>query len=401
MPEFYTVSQINGYLENKLLADPFLKSIWLKGEIGNFKAHHSGHLYFSLQDEKSSLRCVMFSFHAASLSFLPHNGLEIFAKGKITVYPRDGNCQLVAAELIPVGAGNNQLALLELKEKLQKEGLFAALRKKPLPAVPEAVGAITSESGAAWQDIQKVSRARFPGIPLFLYPVLVQGENAAWEIAQAIRRANREKQVSVLLIGRGGGAREDLAAFDSEPVVRAIADSEIPVVSAVGHESDETLADLAADLRAATPSAAAALIFPDRAELASRLFAIRSRLSKQMQNKTEVGRHHLEMAKLRGKFNQPQDMLTDRYALLAQYRENLGRHTSRQAEIKRNQLALLMAKLGALDPLIVLHRGYAYVHKPDSRKPLLSAREVAVSETVAVVLAKGKLTCQVLAKEEE
>ncbi len=398
MPQYYTISQINGYLESKMTADPFLKTIWLKGEISNFKAHGSGHYYFSLQDKTSSLRCVMFHFYASALSFLPYNGLEVFAKGKVTVYSRDGNCQLVATEIIAAGTGDQQLALLELKEKLQEEGLFAVERKKALPLVPQAVGVITSASGAAWQDVQKVSRSRFPGIPLYLYPVLVQGENAAQSIAQAIAFANTQKKVDVLLIGRGGGAREDLAAFDTELVVRAIADSEIPVVSAVGHESDDTLADLAADCRAATPSVAAALIFPDRLELQQKIDSLQSRLLGQMQNKLDQANHYLQMAVLRGKFDQPQILLANSKQRLQEGKENLLQMEAAYLQKSQAQLALMAAKLGSLDPLTVLSRGYAYVHKKNEAKPLISPQEVEYDELIDVVLANGELQCRVTGK---
>ena len=258
----HSVSDVNRYLKDLLAGEPLLQGISVRGEISNFKQYPSGHCYFTLKDTNSALKCVMFRSRAQYLRFLPQNGMQVVAGGSIAVYERDGVYQLYVDNLIPEGTGDLALAFEQLKEKLAAEGLFDPARKQPLPAFPKKIGVVTSSAGAVLRDIYRVSKRRWPGIQLVLYPVQVQGEGAAEQIARGIDFFAEEYAVDVIIAGRGGGSMEDLWAFNEEPVVRAIAACPVPLISAVGHETDFTLADFAADVRAATPSQAAELAVP-------------------------------------------------------------------------------------------------------------------------------------------
>ncbi|HZW49322.1 MAG TPA: exodeoxyribonuclease VII large subunit, partial [Bacillota bacterium] len=265
--EHMSVSQLNQFVKSLLDEVPFLKDVWVEGEISNFKLQNSGHLYFSLKDAQSSIRCVMFSMKARMLRFRPDNAMKVLLRGSVSLYERDGQYQLYATQMEPLGMGSLALALEQMKQRLAAEGLFDANRKTALPFLPKRVGVVTSPTGAAFRDIVNVITRRCPGVEIILAPVLVQGPGAAEQIAEAIQLFNRNRLADVLIVGRGGGSLEELWAFNEEAVARAIADSQIPIVSAVGHETDFTIADFAADLRAPTPSAAAELVVPELAAL--------------------------------------------------------------------------------------------------------------------------------------
>ena len=314
----YSVSEVNLYLKECMDRDQRLCALFVRGEISNYKSYPSGHHYFSLKDEGGSIRCVLFRREAASLRFQPRNGMKVIAFGRITVFPRDGQYQLYCSELTPDGVGDLHVAFEQLKEKLYRAGLFDQAHKKPLPLYPGRIALVTSPAGAAVQDMLRILKARWPMAQVVLLPVRVQGEEAAGEIAAALYLANEKKLADLIITGRGGGSMEDLWAFNEEVVARAIFDSEIPVISAVGHEPDVTIADFVADLRAATPSNAAELAVPDQQEEREHLAQLRSRLEQGMDRELSGQRARLaRAAKSRA--------LTDPYAYLGDCRVALER----------------------------------------------------------------------------
>ncbi|MBC7346800.1 MAG: exodeoxyribonuclease VII large subunit [Clostridia bacterium] len=398
-PRILTVSALTAYLRELLAGDPLLGDVWVKGEIANFRHHSSGHMYFSLQDAGAILRCVMFRAQNGRLSFRPTDGLEVIARGRVAVYPRDGRYQLYVQEMWPGAAGSRFLALQQLKERLAREGFFAEERKRSLPFLPRRVGVVTSRDGAALRDIISVVRRRCPSVQLVVAPVLVQGPGAPQAIARAIHLMNAYGAVDVLLVGRGGGSNEDLAAFDSEEVARAIFHSRVPVVSAVGHETDYTIADLVADKRAPTPSAAAEMITPAAAELLSRLAGYRSRLEDACRRRLRWARERVELLAGRPCLARPESYL-DRYRqyvddvasdLERLFREHLAR--------RDREVNLLAVCLDNLSPLTVMGRGYSICRYQG--RAVRQAREVPSGAAVEVLLYRGRLSCRVEGKEEE
>ncbi|HAV20763.1 MAG TPA: exodeoxyribonuclease VII large subunit, partial [Firmicutes bacterium] len=275
----YSVSEITKYVKALVESDDFLAGVWVRGEISNFTLHSSGHMYFSLKDEASRLRCVMFRSQNSRLSFMPSDGMSVFAYGAIGMYERSGDLQLYVEDMMPQGTGSLYLAFLELKERLEKEGLFSSSRKRPIPRFPKVVAVVTSPTGAAVRDVITVIKRRAPGVTVLVVPALVQGDGAPESIVRGLELANRTGFVDVVIVGRGGGSFEELNAFNDESVARAIAASEVPVISAVGHETDFTIADFVADVRPPTPSAAAELAVPDRYELEQTVFQLSMRLN--------------------------------------------------------------------------------------------------------------------------
>ncbi len=359
-PLTLTVSQLNTYLKMKLEEDPRLSSVLVTGEISNFTNHYkSGHLYFSLKDERSLVRAVMFARSAARLRFLPKDGMKVLARGRISLYEASGQYQLYVEDLQPDGLGALNLAYEQLKEKLGREGLFSPERKRPLPRFPERVGVITSPTGAAVHDILTVLGRRFPLAQVVFCPVLVQGEGAAPQLVRALERMNRAQAADVIILGRGGGSLEDLWAFNEESVARAVAASQIPVISAVGHETDFTICDLAADLRAPTPSAAAELAVPDAAELAASLQYQRRRLALGIEARLGAYRQRLDALTASRPLQQPGSLTADRAAKTAALEERLHRAAASVCSAGQARLAGLAGRLDALSPLSVLARGYA------------------------------------------
>ncbi|NLG86158.1 MAG: exodeoxyribonuclease VII large subunit, partial [Firmicutes bacterium] len=312
----YTVTELTQLVKENMEDDPRLDGIWVRGEIGTFKCHSSGHVYFTLKDSKSLLRCVMFRSFAVRLRFQPSAGLMVLVLGQIGVYERDGAYQLYVRELQPDGLGAEYLALEQSKQRLAQEGLLSPERKRPLPALPKKVAVVTSPVGAALQDIIAVARRRFAGIEILLCPVLVQGAQSPRQIVQALRRLNQLAGVDVVILARGGGSREDLWAFNDEQVARQVAASKVPLVSAVGHEVDYTLADLAADVRAPTPSAAAELVFPDRRQLEKELFYCSRRLDEAWNQYLFQQRNLLQAIKDRELWSKPATLLAERQQAL-------------------------------------------------------------------------------------
>ena len=357
----YEVSQINEYLKLRFDDDAFLSSLLIRGEVSNYKLYPSGHHYFSLKDANGAIRCVLFKGNAFRLRFRPENGMKVIAAGRISVYPRDGAYQLYCTELIQDGIGDLHVAFEQLKEKLQKEGLFDQSRKKPLPAFPHRIALVTSPAGAAVRDMLRILRARYPLTEVKFLPVRVQGEEAPEEIAAAIAYANRYALADLIITGRGGGSMEDLWAFNDERVARAIADSHIPVISAVGHEPDVTISDFVADLRAATPSNAAELAVPDQAELRQSIAAKRALLLTLVTKRLRIERQQLKLLRLKS----PQDYIADRRMQTDFYWQRLVAACDRRRTSDRERFVHLAAKLDAMSPLKVLSRGYAITMKED------------------------------------
>ena len=389
----FTVSQLNTHVKMLLEADPFLNRIAVRGELSNYKIYPSGHHYFTLKDAESSLKCVMFKSAAVKLRFRPESGMMVTVSGRVSVYPRDGAYQLYANSMMPEGAGDLQMAFEQLKAKLSAEGMFDPAYKKPLPAFPKKVAVITSGAGAAVHDIIRVMGRRWPMTEIVLLPVRVQGVEAPPEIVGAIRYANRYRVADLIITGRGGGSLEDLWAFNDERVARAIFESEIPVISAVGHEPDVTISDYVADRRAATPSNAAELAVPDQMEIREALQSRDIRMAQALRKKLELLSRRLEELAKRPALTDPEVYLGAKRMALDHARERLGSAGDRLlAEKRKNQVALA-AKLDALSPLKVLGRGYSIAQRDG--KAIRRAEDVGVGDAIEVKLAEGSLGCVV------
>ncbi len=386
-----TVSQVNAYIKNSLDSDFLLQNIWVKGEISNFKLHYSGHMYFSLKDEGGVLRAVMFKGAGAALRFMPENGMQILARGRISVYPRDGAYQMYVEEMEPEGTGALYIAFEQLKAKLEAEGLFLPERKKPLPQFPSSVGVVTSATGAALRDILNILGRRWPLARVLICPVLVQGAGAAQEIAGAIYELNAKKAADVLIVGRGGGSQEDLWAFNEEIVARAVADSAIPVVSAVGHETDFTICDFVADFRAPTPSAAAELVVPDREEIKNQLISLEKRLSGGLS--LMVSRRREQLLGLGGRLSALKQRIEELQYMLDGQTTALLAAMSGMLEEKTKRLMQNTAALDALSPLGVLARGYAVGTKEG--KVIRSAMQIDAGDKIDIRLPDGAASCTV------
>lgn len=383
----HSVSALTQYIKSMFQAEGMLRNVSVEGELSNYKMYASGHCYFTLKDEAASLKGVMFKSRARLLRFQPENGMKVVATGEVSVYERDGAYQLYVERLLPVGAGELSIAFEQLKTRLAAEGLFNAEHKKPLPPFPRTIGIVTSLSGAVLRDIYRVSKRRDPKIRLALYPTLVQGEGAATEIAAAIRFFNEKYPVDLLIVGRGGGSAEDLWAFNEEPVVRAIYDSAIPVISAVGHETDTTLADYASDARAATPSQAAEIAVPETAALIRRVAECEMRLQRAVKSRLYYENERVE--RLSGFFlkRPPQTLLAERRQRLDMAAEALAQGARRALLEKQHAFRVAAEKLEMLNPLHVIRRGYSVVEK--SGVAVRSVRELAAGDEVLVRLADG------------
>ncbi|MCR4404417.1 MAG: exodeoxyribonuclease VII large subunit [Candidatus Acetothermia bacterium] len=393
----YTVSELNR--EVRELLESALAYLWVEGEVSNLKLHSSGHLYFTLKDEGAEIDAALFGAESRGLAFLPENGQKVLAFGRVTIFERRGRYQLVIRELRPAGIGRLQLEFERLKEHLRAEGLFDEARKRPLPPFPELIGIVTSPEGAAIRDICSIIARRYPLVELLLFPARVQGEGAAAEIARAIAAANEYRRdgrgLDVLIVGRGGGSLEDLWAFNEEIVARAIYGSKVPVVSAVGHEIDFTIADFVADVRAPTPSAAAELVVPDRAEIIAR---IRERLGKLInaeQSLLQQQEARLESILRSYAFRLTGKRLEEELQALDELGERLGRAIARHLQRCEEQLQSLLGRLEVANPLAVLARGYAIAIDLRSGRVMKAAAEAAVGDRLKVRLHRGELLCRV------
>ncbi len=392
--QIYQVSEINQFIKNLFDSVPQLGNLCIRGEISNYKLYPSGHHYFTLKDAEGSLRCVMFRGQASRLRFRPENGMKVLAAGRITVFPRDGAYQLYCEALTPDGIGDLHVAFEQLKEKLWNEGLFSQAHKKPLPEYPGTIAVITSSSGAAVHDMIRILRRRYPIAKVKLLPVRVQGVEAPPEIAAALRYANRYRVADLIIVGRGGGSIEDLWAFNDERVARAIYESEIPVISAVGHEPDVTISDFVADVRAATPSHAAEIAVPDCGELLQRLQEKKLQMLRVQNSRLELLRRRLDALAQKRVMTDPGAFIQDKQMLLGHLQKDLHHAAAERLRAPANRLASLSAALDAMSPLKVLGRGFSLVENA-AGEIVRSCSDVTAGEKVKVALADGQLICSV------
>ncbi|KAB3527568.1 exodeoxyribonuclease VII large subunit [Alkaliphilus serpentinus] len=389
-----SVSELNQYIKRVLTNDPILFNLKVQGEISNFKHHNSGHMYFTLKDEGNRISCVMFKSNAKKLKFKVKEGMKVTLAGYISIFERDGQYQLYANSMEPMGVGALYLAFQQLKEKLEKEGLFDKTVKKKLPYLPKKIGVITSPTGAAIRDILSIITRRFPNIHIVVYPVLVQGEGAAKDIASAINKANLDTELEVLIVGRGGGSIEELWAFNEEIVARSIYRSRIPVISAVGHETDFTIADFVADLRAPTPSAAAELAVPEYRELILQLEIRKRRLELIIKNRLNTLKDRLKAVETSYPFKYPMDKINTLRQNLDTNYQYLCKAMAEYPKELRKDLLFTGERLNTLSPLSVLSRGFAVAMKTDGRI-LRSVKDIQEDEDINLRLRDGEVTCLV------
>ena len=442
--QYLTVTALTRYIKTKIEYDPHLQSVWLKGEISNFKNHSRGHMYFTLKDENARIAAVMFAGHNRNIKFRPENGMKVLVKGKISVYEASGSYQIYIQDMQPDGVGNLHLAYEQLKVRLEEEGLFSQVYKKTIPPYAKTIGVITSPTGAAIRDIITTIKRRYPIGNVIVFPVLVQGESAAPSIVQAIRTANEMEGIDVLIVGRGGGSIEELWAFNEEMVARAIFKSEIPIISAVGHETDFTIADFVADLRAPTPTAAAELAAPNIIELQEKVLQRTLRLQRAMRELVHKKEEKLQVLQKSYAFRYPRQVYEQKEEQLHRALEQLVLAKERYIDKKVNQLKQLSfylekhhpsqkimqtkvavetlqkqlqremqtllqtkefafvsvaQKLEALSPLKVMMRGYGLVYD-EEKQVLKSVKDVSLGDAVSVQLQDGILDCSVSGIEE-
>ena len=390
-----SVGQLNDYIKNKLDNDPGLRSIAVRGELSNYKVYPSGHHYFTIKDGTGALKCVMFKSAAMRLRFRPENGMQVIAMGSVTVYVRDGAYQLYCTGMVMDGVGDLYAAFEQLKAKLAAQGLFDPAHKKPLPRFPGTIGIVTSSAGAAVHDMLRILRKRYPLTQVKLLPVRVQGAEAPAEIAGAIYYANQHQLADLLIVGRGGGSIEDLWAFNDEMVARAVYDSKIPVISAVGHEPDVTISDFVADLRAATPSNAAELAVPDQDALRQTLDDMQNAMAVAMQTKIKRAGERLDNLANRPVLKSPLAAFESRRKALELLEKRLLSAQSGNLAKQRQRFVAQVSKLDAMSPLKVLTRGYALVAKEDGQL-VRSVRDVKPKEPIAVRVSDGTIVASVI-----
>lgn len=391
-----TVSQLNFYIKSLLDESPALREIYITGEISNLTDHYrSGHIYLSLKDDKALVRAVMFAGNARHLRFKPEEGMKVIARGRVSVYEATGQYQLYIEDMQPDGIGALNLAYEQLKKKLSAEGLFSEDIKKPIPAYPKRIGVITSPTGAAVQDILNILGRRYPIAEVVFCPVLVQGENASAQLIDAVERFNKANAADVIIIGRGGGSIEDLWAFNDEKLARTIAKSDIPVISAVGHETDFTICDFVADLRAPTPSAAAELATPNMTELLSYFKSVKDSLPAIMQRRIDFEKQELDNLASSKVLLSPDEFINIRKNELDMLSADMIKAFKAILSENQREFAALSAKLDALSPLSVLSRGYSIVQ--NKNKVIKSAKELNIGQNIMVKLSDGKAECEVKA----
>ena len=395
-----TVSQVNGYLKLLIEQDDFLNQVAVRGELSNCKLHSSGHLYFTLKDGESELAAIMFRSAAAKLPFVPKSGMKVTVYGKMSVYEKGGRYQLYAETMLEDGLGALWLEFERLKKKLEAEGLFDPGRKRPLPAYPSCVGIVTSPTGAAVWDMVNITGRRFPGVRILICPVLVQGASAPASMCRALAYLNVTKACDVIILGRGGGSAEDLWAFNDEGLVRAVAASEIPIVSAVGHETDFTLCDFAADQRAPTPSAAAELVLRDHRDVLQRFDGLSERMDACMESRLQRYRSRLTEWEQRLKLCSPEGRLKEQRNRLERLTTGMDASMQNRLGSARQRLELAVNHLEAVNPLAVLARGYGMVQDSEGRV-VSSVAALRVGEPVTIRLSDGRAVAEIRSKEKE
>lgn len=399
MPQILSITQINEYIQGKMNADPMLTQVAVRGEISNYKCYPSGHHYFTLKDEASALKCVMFKGNAIGLRFRPANGMKVIALGRISVYPRDGAYQLYCSAMSVDGVGDLYAAFEQLKAKLASKGLFDPEKKKKLPKYPGTIGVVTSSAGAAVHDILRILRKRYPLAQVKLLPVRVQGAEAPDEIAAAIRYANAHRLADLLIVGRGGGSLEDLWAFNDERVAYAIYESEIPIISAVGHEPDVTIADYVADLRAATPSNGAELAVPDQEALLQNLDALNGAMAAALSRQLKLAAQRLDALAASPALRGPTAYLERKEKDLRLLKNRMISAQERMISASNARFVSCVAKLDAMSPLKVLSRGYAMAQTGDGEL-LRSIHQVNPGDSILVNISDGTITASVLNTKE-
>lgn len=399
MAEILSITQVNEYIQGKMNADPMLSQIAVRGEISNYKLYPSGHHYFTLKDEQSALKCVMFKGSALSLRFRPSSGMKVIALGRISVYPRDGQYQLYVSTMAVDGIGDLYAAFEALKKELSQKGLFDPAHKKPIPKYPRTIGVVTSSAGAAVHDILRILRRRYPLCAVRLLPVRVQGAEAPEEIAAAIRYANEYKLADLLIVGRGGGSIEDLWAFNDKQVAYAIYESQIPIISAVGHEPDVTIADYVADLRAATPSNGAELAVPDQDSLMQNLDALNAAMVAAFGRRWKLARQRLEALAASPALRSPTGYLDQKQKDLLLLQNRMVSAQTRVIGSNNERYISCVSKLDAMSPLKVLSRGYAMAQGADGGV-VRSVQQVSVGQQITVCLADGEVGAAVTSVKE-
>lgn len=390
-----TVTDLNKYIKGRIDNDEMLNNVLVKGEISNFKNHYTGHMYFTLKDENSLIKCVMFKTYTTHLSFMPKDGMKVIVLGGVSVFERDGVYQIYAKAMKEDGLGNLYVAYEELKNKLSNEGLFDEKYKKPIPFMPKTIGVLTSNTGAVIRDIINVSTRRNPNVNIRLYPVPVQGSGAGEKIAEGIEFMNKNKLADVLIIGRGGGSIEDLWPFNEEIVARAMFNSEIPIISAVGHETDFTIADFVADLRAPTPSAAAELAVANIDDVRENLRAYNNRYKVSLKKKIELMKMSYEKCMTRQAFKNPTQKINEQYMLIDMKVKSLQNSILLKIKEDKTKFVKEVAKLDALSPLKTLTRGYSIISKQDGRIAK-EVKDLSQGEKVSIRLSDGSVDAQVL-----
>ncbi|MCL6636227.1 MAG: exodeoxyribonuclease VII large subunit, partial [Peptococcaceae bacterium] len=384
------VRELTQHVKSLLEKDYLLANVWVKGEVSNFKAHPSGHFYFTLKDEASTVRVVMFRSRTRLLPFRPENGMAVTVRGYVSVFERDGTYQLYAEEMEPDGTGALYLAFEQLKERLQREGLFDPKHKKALPLLPRRIGIVTSPTGAAIRDMVKIIGTRWPGREIVLVPVQVQGEAAPPAVARGIQLLNRLGGVDLIIVGRGGGSLEELWAFNTEIVARSIFQSSVPVISAVGHETDVTIADFVADARAATPSNAAEMAVPDKREMERYIQSLKGRLIRALEAKAGEGRRRLAACLASRVFARPVDAICGPGLQTLDFlNRRLAQGVRGAVEQEKGRLAVLAGRLQALSPLATLARGYSICTTPDGKRVISDAGSLEPGDRLAVRLHRG------------
>lgn len=389
-----SVTELNKYIKDKIATDELLNNVLIKGEISNFKHHYTGHMYFTLKDDNSLIKCIMFKSYTTNLKFVPKDGMEVLAFGTISVFERDGVYQLYCKAMQEDGLGSLYKAYEELKDKLEKEGLFDERYKKQLPKMPKVIGVLTSNTGSVIKDIINVSTRRNPNVYIRLYPVPVQGEGAGEKIAEAIKIMNDKKLADVLILARGGGSLEDLWPFNEEVVARAIHESELPIVSAVGHETDFSISDFVADLRAPTPSAAAELVVPNIAEIGQKLDVYNLRLKNALKKKIDIMKMRYEKCMKSRIYTDPLRNINDQYLKLDIIIKNMTNSVLTKLQKSKTEAATNITKLDTLSPLKTLSRGYSIVQKDD--KVIKSSKDLKQDDIISIRLQDGAKDAKII-----